>query len=213
MVGKVSDKVVNENAYSLINQVQNSPKDLMAVYNKLEEIKKELESRSDRNNLLSNGDSNINDYIVDFLEKLRNNFYSFFQPAEYVGNIGDLMGQQLAVTIFLFILRVSILFLFIVFIINIILFFNKDAIINKFLAPRYKWINFYLKYQFFFIKFSLIWKPIFIFAGLILECIGIQFLITHQIPIDQLGVNLESVVDTRVVFDSTSIKDGLSKNL
>ena len=79
MVGKVSDKVVNENAYSLINQVQNSPKDLRAVYNKLEEIKKELESRSDRNNLLSNGDSNINDYIVDFLEKLRNNFYSFFQ--------------------------------------------------------------------------------------------------------------------------------------
>ena len=42
MVGKVSDKVVNENAYSLINQVQNSPKDLRAVYNKLEEIKKEL---------------------------------------------------------------------------------------------------------------------------------------------------------------------------
>ena len=83
MVGKVSDKVVNENAYSLINQVQNSPKDLRAVYNKLEEIKKELESRSDRNNLLSNGDSNINDYIVDFLEKLRNNFIGFFTQGIY----------------------------------------------------------------------------------------------------------------------------------
>ena len=130
-IGKVSEQQAENSANSILNTVKANPQMAKDVDTKVNEITKEVSTRIDKNSLLGDGDKNLNEYIIDFLERLINNFSSFFKPAEYVGNLGDLMGQQLAIEILLLILTVSILLLFTAFIINVIIFFKKDYILKK----------------------------------------------------------------------------------
>lgn len=114
-----------------------------------------------------------------------------FKPAELEGTIGDLLGQQFVIYILLFILVISLIFLFTSYVINIFIFINKDKILKKF---KNKWIIYYIKYQSFIIKISLIYIPIFIFIGLFILLIVIHFLLTHFIPIEELGISLDTPI-------------------
>ena len=158
-IGRVTPQQAESSANSIINTIRSNPQMSKDVDTKVKEITNEASTRIDKNSLLGDGDNNLNDYIIDLLERLINNFSSFFKPADYVGNLGDLMGQQIAIEILLFILTVSILLLFTAFIINVILFFNKDYILKKkdiLLGEKFNFINYFFKYQFFIIKISLL---------------------------------------------------------
>lgn len=137
-------------------------------------------------------DFNILEIITKIINKFMESFYWIFKPAELHGTLGDLIGQQFVIYILLFIIVISIILLFISYLLNIILILNKDKILNNF---KNKYIIYYIKYQTILIKFSLVYIPIFIFAGLITLAIGLHFLITHQIPYEKLGINLESTIE------------------
>ena len=101
------------------------------------------------------------------------------------------MLYQIIIHILLFILVISLISLFIFYIINIIFLFNKDKILNKY---NNKYIKFYIKYQSFLAKLSLIYLPLIILFGLILLSHGLFFLITHQIPYESLNINLHTYI-------------------
>ena len=91
----------------------------------------------------------------------------------------------------LLILVLSIISLFLFYIINVIFILNKDKIINRF---NNKYIKLYLKYQAFLAKISLIYAPLLILFGLFVLAHGLTFLFTHQIPYMDLGIDLHTYV-------------------
>jgi hypothetical protein len=94
----------------------------------------------------------------------------------------------------LFVLAISLLFLFLFCVVNIIFVLNKDKILNKF---DNKYIKYYIKYQLFLANLSLIYAPILIFAGLLVLIHGFYFLITHQIPYDSLDIDLHKYISSK----------------
>ena len=78
---------------------------------------------------------------------------------------------------------------------NIIFLFNKDKIIKKF---DNKIITFYVKYQVFLSRITIIYIPIFIFVGLFTLCYGLHWLITHQIPYESLDVDLHKFISSSI---------------
>ena len=98
-------------------------------------------------------------------------------------------------------MTISLILLFISYIINVTLLLNKDLILKRlsFLKKNFlltKVLTYYLNYQLFLIKLSLIFTPILIFIGLLLLCKGFHFLITHQLPLEIIGINMETVINT-----------------
>ena len=99
-------------------------------------------------------------------------------------------------------MTISLIFLFVYYILNIIFLLNKDIIKKNYLKKKINnsflqtLIIYYFNYQFFMIKLSLNFTPILIFIGLFILCKGFHFLITHQIPLEILGVNLNTIIIT-----------------
>lgn len=119
-----------------------------------------------------------------------------FKPAEVSGYLDDLIGQQIAVIFILLFTSLFLILLIIAYIVNNLLFFNKNLIINK-LGKNNKFIQFYLKYQVFCIRLSLFYLPVFMFIGFFTLVHGLYFLITHQIPYESLDIDLHVFVRSR----------------
>ena len=88
-----------------------------------------------------------------------------------------------------------------VFIINVILFINKDKIKNKF---ENKFFKFYIEYQAFMIKITLFYVPIFILLGLSTIFEGLYWLLTNQIPFQVLDIDLHQFVSLTPVAPTES---------
>jgi hypothetical protein len=142
------------------------------------------------NNFLGD-DNGINEYIKTLLDKFFNFIGSILKPDFVEGHLDDLIGQQIIIHIILFVLLISIILLFIFFVANIYFLLYKDKLINK---VDNKIFTFYIKYQSFFAKFSLIYLPIIIIFALLVLGHGLYFLITHQIPFEVLGIDLHTFI-------------------
>nr|YP_009936105.1 hypothetical protein [Sanghuangporus vaninii]YP_010714093.1 hypothetical protein P2X57_mgp09 [Fuscoporia gilva]QNS39947.1 hypothetical protein [Sanghuangporus vaninii]WDD39656.1 hypothetical protein [Fuscoporia gilva] len=119
-----------------------------------------------------------------------------FKPVSVSGYLDDLIGQQIAIEFILLFTSFFMFLLFLAYITNNLLFFNKDYIINK-LGKINKFILLYLRYQVFCIRVSLFYLPIFMFLGFFVLIRGLYFLITHQIPYESLGIDLHTLVKSR----------------
>lgn len=145
--------------------------------------------------------SNI-DYS-DFISKLIDLIFKktmeilLIKPVEVQGYFDDLIGQRMFIEIILFILCISIILLFIFFIFNLIFLLNKDKIIKKF---NNKLIIFYIKYQVFLSWITLFFIPILIFISLLTLCHGLHWLITNQIPYENLEIDLHKFISSSNVL-------------
>jgi hypothetical protein len=154
--------------------------------------------------LVSDSDNNNN--IVEIAEKIMYAFFTilgpFFKPEIVKGTLGDLLGLHSFILVVLTILVFSILLLFISYVVNIGILlgviYKKEKIIAKF---NYKIVKFYIEYQTFIIKFSLVYIPIFILAGFLILIKGLHFLITHQIPFEFLGLDINTYIDTSTLIE------------
>ena len=70
---------------------------------------------------------------------------------------------------------------------------NKDKIIKYF---NNKYIIWFLKYEVFITKITLIYIPFLILIGLITIGKGLIWLITHPIPYESLGIDLHQFVSS-----------------
>jgi hypothetical protein len=119
------------------------------------------------------------------------NITQLLKPIHVEGYLDDLIGKQIINHILIFILVISLIFLFIFYIINNIFILKKDQILNKFIN---KYIKFYIQYHSFFAKLSLIYLPILILIGLLILTHGFYFLMIHKIPYDSLDIDLHTDV-------------------
>jgi len=119
------------------------------------------------------------------------NITQLLKPIHVEGYLDDLIGKQIINHILIFILVISLIFLFIFYIINNIFILKKDQILNKFIK---KYIKFYIQSHSFFAKLSLIYLPILILIGLLILTHGFYFLMIHQIPYDSLYIDLHTDV-------------------
>jgi hypothetical protein len=153
---------------------------------------------SEVKNLIEKGNNFVPIDLSDFNNKLLDVIFSalasIVRGVHVEGYLDDLLGQQIIINMILFVLVLSLIFLFIFYIINNIIILNKDKILSKF---ENKYIKIYIKYQTFLAKLSLIYVPIFILLGLIVLAHGLHFTITHQIPYDSLGIELHTYVSSK----------------
>lgn len=137
----------------------------------------------------------INNHINDIINNyLINPFLTLIKPVEVTGHLDDLIGQQLFILILMLIVVISLFILmFIYFTINILLH-NKERILS---ITNNKFLKFYIKYQLLLGKLSLVVFPCLIFTGLFVLFSGLYFIITHQIPFDELGIDFHTFITRR----------------
>ena len=146
------------------------------------------------NQFISSGDSS--DILFQLFDSFMQHLGFLFKPVSVNGYLDDLIGQQIAIEFILLLTSFFMCLLFLAYLANNLLFFNKEYIINKF-GKNNKFILLYLKYQVFCIRFSLFYLPIFMFLGFFVLIHGSYFLITHQIPYESLGVDLHTLIKPR----------------
>lgn len=153
--------------------------------------------------------SNLMDHLMELFFKYT---MEIIKPVGIQGHLDDLIGQRMMIEILLLIMSISIIFLFIFFMFNIIFLFNKDKIKNKF---NNKWITFYINYQTFFSRLSLIFVPILLFFSLMSLCHGLIWLISHPIPYGKLDIDLHQFISSKsslFVFSILAHKPKLKPN-
>jgi len=150
-------------------------------------------NNKNNNNFLPSLDFDFSEFITRLSDLIFKESIQLLKPAYVEGFFDDLIGQRMFVQVVLFILAISIVLLFIVFIFNVIFLLNKDRIIKKF---DNKFISLYVNYQSFFSKITLIYVPIFIFIALFTLCHGLHWLITNQIPYESLEIDLHKYVSS-----------------
>lgn len=158
----------------------------------VDSIVKEV-SGTNGNGFVSFSDSDFSDIINKLIDFLFKETMQLLKPVEVQGHLDDLIGQRMFIETILFIMCISIVLLFIYFILNVIFLLNKDKIVNKF---NNKFITFYIQYQAFFSRISLIYTPILIIMSLITLCHGLHWLITNQIPYESLEIDLHKFVSS-----------------
>lgn len=139
--------------------------------------------------------------VQDFLYKVFQEIVPFLHFNKVEGHLDDLIGQRMVIEMLLFLSCIFVVILFIVFIINVILFINKDKIKNKF---ENKFFKFYIEYQAFMIKITLFYVPIFILLGLSTIFEGLYWLLTNQIPFQVLDIDLHQFVSLTPVAPTES---------
>ena len=160
-------------------------------------------------NYLPDLDLDLNSFSNNLIDYMFNFFFSIIKPVHVTGYFDDLIGQHIAIEVILLYMLIFTIILFIAYIINVVLFINKDYILNSF---DNKYIKLYIKYQVFLIKMSLITFPIFILISLFTLIHGIIFLLTHNIPFEQLGVDLHVLVPSESNLDNISNSNIENKN-
>lgn len=165
------------------NEIQNNPliPDGVEIIS-TESVNIELNKACEVTNFfgLKNLDS-ILDTTINFL-------FSLFKSVPVSGQLDELLGQQFVIYISLLILVISVLLLFIVYMINNIFLHNKEFILKYF---NNKLLRMYFTYQGILAKIAIFYLPILIIIGLIVISHGLYFLITHPIPFEELGVDLK----------------------
>lgn len=158
-----------------------------------EAIEKNSTTSSDNgvSNYLPDLDLDLNYFSNKLIDYMFNFIFSIIKPVNVTGYFDDLIGQHIAIEVILLYMLIFTSILFIIYFINVLLYINKDYILNTF---DNKYIKFYIKYQAFLIKISLIVFPIFILISLFTLIHGIIYLLSHTIPYEQLGVDLHVLV-------------------
>lgn len=176
---------------SLINDEQLNPIVNGSIQEKAEELTKSSNNITGSNNLsksfLDNNDENINS-IIDIIMN------NIFKPKPVTGYLDDLLGLQMFIYFLLIIVVLGIIILFVGFLFIILFLLNKEYILNKF---NNKYILFYLKYQVILGKITFIIIPFFILFGLINLIIGLNYLITHPLPYEDLGLDLHIYINKK----------------
>lgn len=152
-------------------------------------VKEAIDISNNTSNSSSNllDSTNLLDYMYNSLGYVLNNTHSFFKPVESTGYLDDLIGQQIAIYFILFFTTISLILLLFAYILNNILMLNKNNILNRF---KNIYILKYLQFQSLMIKISLIWIPLLMLLGLLIIAHGFHFLITHPLPLENLGIDL-----------------------
>lgn len=146
---------------------------------------------------LPNSDNNISDLLSSLFDSIFKGIFSLIQPTIVEGFLDDLIGQRLFIEVILFISCIFTFLLFIIFILNIIIFINKESIINKVSKfTKNRFVNIYLKYQFILINLSLKITPFFILLGLFTITHGLFWMLSHQIPLETLDIDLHQYVSS-----------------
>jgi len=161
--------------------------------NRTDEILKNVVARIEKGDKFL-GDDYTN-LVNQFIDKMFTSIMNLLQPTFVEGFLDDLIGQQLIIHIILFFILISLILLIITYFINILILFNKDFILNKF---KNKYIRLFINYESFLTKLTLIILPFFIILGLIILFHGFYFLISHQIPYHNLGIDLHVYVSSPV---------------
>jgi hypothetical protein len=143
-------------------------------------------------NFVPTSPNNNLEILNNLIDTMINNFNNIFQPSPVTGYLDDLIGQQIAIYFIIFFISVNLILLMIVYIVNILLLFNKEFILKHFSSNRF--FQFYFKYQFLSIKISLFILPFFIFLGLFTLVHSSYYMLTHPVPYDILGVDLHIFV-------------------
>lgn len=177
------EKLVNDFIKKALD-AQNSEK----VKSVVEEVKKIIENS---NSFLPD---NTN-FPINLTDSLFNIFIYFIKPIGVEGHLDDLIGQQIIIHMSLFLLTISLILLFIFYILNNIFLHYKTFFEKQF---NNKIIKFYIKYQSFLAKLSLIYLPIMILLGLLSLSQGLLFLIEHQIPYAEIkNVDLHEYISNK----------------
>ena len=136
--------------------------------------------------------TDVNKYIDSlFPEKIIQYLLKIFRPVEVEGHLDDLIGQQLFIMFLLLIIVISLIIFFLLYVFWNTIYNNREYFLNKY---NNKYIKFYIKYQIFLTKISLIIIPLFILFGLIELLFGLHFLLTHPIPYENLGIDLHTFI-------------------
>lgn len=130
----------------------------------------------------------LNDIINTYLLKP---FLTLIKPVEVTGHLDDLLGQQLFILLLMLVVVISLFILMLIYFSINILLHNKERILN---ITNNKYLIFYTKYQLFLGKLSLFVFPCLIFTGLFILFSGLLFIITHQIPFEDLGIDLHTFI-------------------
>lgn len=137
------------------------------------------------------GDGN---YFQDLsLDGLFNFFIQFFRPVHVHGYLDDLIGQQIFIYLLMLLIVVSLIILFSLYTLINIMLHNKEFIRNKFNTNN-KFIVFFINYQIILSKISIFLLPLIIVFGLIELFVGLHYLITHPLPLEELPVDLHTYI-------------------
>lgn len=117
--------------------------------------------------------SSINDLVVPIIKTLK--------PQQVGYSVELLMDQHHFIAVCLFIMTLSALFLFFVFLYNIVLFIYKDKILNYFTN---KYIVLYLKLQFKILNIEIIFIALLIIYYFYFLIIGLHFLAIFPISVN-----------------------------
>lgn len=131
-------------------------------------------------------------YFQDLsLDGIFNFFIQFFKPVHVHGYLDDLIGQQIFIYSLMLLIVVSLIILFSLYTLINIMLHNKEFIINKFNTNN-KFIAFFINYQITLSKISLFLLPLIIVFGLIELFVGLHYLITHPLPLEELPIDLHT---------------------
>jgi hypothetical protein len=133
--------------------------------------------------------------FLSLYERLYFSIISYLKPVFVQGYFDDLIGQRLFIEFILLMVSIFIFTLFLVFILNLIIYLNKDKIITLF--PKNKFFHFILSIETILIKWTLILIPFFIFMGLFTLINAHIWLMTHPIPYDSLGIDLHQFISKK----------------
>jgi hypothetical protein len=199
--------VVNKTAAEEIKNADNTI--VNSIVN--EAIDKNTTTTTTSDNGVSNylPDLDLNSFSNNIIDYMFNLFFSIIKPVHVTRYFDDLIGQHIAIEVILLYMLIFTSILFIAYIINVVLFINKNYILNSF---DNKYIKLYIKYQTFLIKMSLITFPIFILISLFTLIHGLVYLLSHTIPFEQLGVDLHVLVTSESNLDNISNSNIENKN-
>lgn len=153
---------------------------------------------SEVSKVIESGSQFISDGSDVIIQKLLNAFFnltfSIISPVKVEAYLDDMIGQQIILHIILFILAISILFLFLFYIMNLLILSYRDQILGKL---NNKFIVFIIKFELGLAKIATIYAPILIIIGLFVLIHGLYFLISHQIPYESLGIDLHTFISSK----------------
>jgi hypothetical protein len=137
------------------------------------------------------GDENGSDLfnsINSTMDSFLKDFLSIFNMSSLEGYFDELYGFIWFSQVLLFIISVSLLILFLLYILLVLFLLNKDYFINRF-SDKNRFIKFYLKYQIILGYISLYLLPVLIILGLIELIYILNYLITHPLPVEGIGID------------------------
>lgn len=160
-------------------------------------IKSSYENNSGgRLNYMNSDSGNGNefyDYINSTIDSLFKNFISYFNIEQLEGHFDELYGFIWFSQVLLFIISISVLILFILYVAVNIFVLNKHIIAEK-IKDKNILIQFYFKYQTILGNISFYLLPLLIICGILEISYILYYLITHPLPIENLNIDIHTYV-------------------